>query len=162
KDGVVQAMSALRRFRALLGPDRPGVIFGVATAAVREAKDGREFVERVRKEAGLELRILTGAEEAQHSALGGAASLPPASGVVADLGGASVELTGLKNGHPGKGKTFAVGPFSLSDSGAFDVDKVVKRAAQRLKGAEVFSADTLHAVGGAWRNLALLHMRMTN
>jgi len=161
-EGVDQALYALRRFRGLLGPERKGVVFAVATAAVRDAKDGPAFVQRVREEAGFDLRVLTGPEEARYAALGVAAGFPDAKGVVADLGGASLELTKLSKGEPGKGKTFAVGPFSLSEGAAFDYGKIEKRIAQRLKGAEPFSADTLHAVGGAWRNLALLQMRMSD
>jgi exopolyphosphatase / guanosine-5'-triphosphate,3'-diphosphate pyrophosphatase len=159
-EGVELALSALRRFKALLGPERPGLIFTVATAAVRDAKDGKLFVQRARDEAGTALRILNGAEEARYAALGVVAGYAGANGVVADLGGASLELTRLRGGEPGDGATFAAGPFSLI-SGVFDIGQVRERLAKRLKGADAYSAETLHAVGGAWRNLALIHMRMT-
>lgn len=160
-DGVEQALSALRRFKALLGPERPGPVFSVATAAVRDAKDGKAFVKRARDEAGTSLRVLTGAEEARYAALGVAAGYARASGLVADLGGASLELTSLRDGEPGEGATFAAGPFSLTSGGAFDAAQVKEKLAKRLKGSDAFAAETLHAVGGAWRNLALIHMRLT-
>jgi exopolyphosphatase/guanosine-5'-triphosphate,3'-diphosphate pyrophosphatase len=160
KQGAEQALAALRRFRALIGRDRTDAVFTAATAAVREARDGPAFVERVREETGFELRVISGPEEARYAALGVSAGCPQASGVVADLGGASLELTRLEDGRPGQGKTFAVGPFSLSDGAAFDLAKVEKKVAKRLEDAGAFAAETLHAVGGAWRNLALIHMRM--
>src|SRR4051812_6793611 len=49
-EGVVQAMAALRRFKAVLDGARPDKIHAVATAAVREAADGAAFVARVKKE----------------------------------------------------------------------------------------------------------------
>lgn len=159
-DGVDLAKSALRRFRGLLGPGRPTVVFAVATAAVREAKDGKDFCDEVRRETGFDLRILSGVEEARYSALGVAAGYPQAKGVVGDMGGASLELTTLDEGRIGKGETYPVGPFSLSNGGAFDASAVQRKVAERLKGADRFSCDTFHAVGGAWRNLALIHMRL--
>ena len=70
----------------------------VATAAVREASNGPEFLETVRSECGLDVRLLTGDREAEVSAGGVLSAIPRASGVAADLGGASLELTLLDTG----------------------------------------------------------------
>src|SRR5579875_1990604 len=52
-DGVKAAHAALRRFRAVLDALRPSAVFVAATAAVREAKDGADFVREVKQETGL-------------------------------------------------------------------------------------------------------------
>jgi exopolyphosphatase/guanosine-5'-triphosphate,3'-diphosphate pyrophosphatase len=157
--GVVQARAALRRFRALLGDD--GVVFTAATAAVRDARDGPAFADAIRRETGFALRVLSGEEEARYAALGVAAGDPLATGVVGDLGGSSLELTPIDMGVPGKGRTFAVGPFALGDLG--DDRKAIRAEVERrMEGADAFAAETFHAVGGAWRNLALIHMRLTS
>ena len=52
-DGVEAALTALRRFRAVLDAVRPLHIYSAATAAVREAADGQAFIERVKVEAGM-------------------------------------------------------------------------------------------------------------
>jgi exopolyphosphatase/guanosine-5'-triphosphate,3'-diphosphate pyrophosphatase len=96
--GVEQAVAALRRFQALLDAASVETVFVVATAAVREAKDGAAFVARVERETGLKVRVLTGPEEARYSALGVAAGLPQADGVVGDLGGSSLELVRIRPG----------------------------------------------------------------
>ena len=75
-DGVKAAHAALRRFKAVLDALRPSAVFVAATAAVREAKDGAEFVRQVKQETGLSVRILTGEEEARLSAHGVAAGWP--------------------------------------------------------------------------------------
>src|ERR1700748_2221072 len=80
-DGVKEAHAAhwaLRRFKALLEALRPAAVFVAATAAVREAKDGADFVRQVKQETGLSVRILTGEEEARLSAHGVAAGIPRA------------------------------------------------------------------------------------
>ena len=155
--GVQTALAALRRFNALLGAIQPAEVFTAATAAVRDASDGADFVRRVQAEAGLTLRVLSGAEEAHYAALGVLAGAPDAQGVVGDLGGASLELTQLDELGPGKGVSLPLGPFSMRGKES-DIRKAV--GAQIGAVAHTFKADAFHAVGGGWRNLALLHMRM--
>ncbi|HEY3796965.1 MAG TPA: Ppx/GppA phosphatase family protein [Caulobacteraceae bacterium] len=159
-DGVEAAFAALRRFAALIGAAKPDTVFAVATAAAREAEDGPAFCRRVRAETGLELRVLTGEEEARFAALGVLAGAPTASGLVGDLGGASLELIKLERGAPGDGVTLPLGPFSFKER--FDADRVRSQVERKLKPhADRLHAGTFHAVGGAWRNLAQLAMRMS-
>ena len=94
-DGVEQALDALRRFSALLDAMPNVQVFTAATAAVREAQDGQEFLHRVETEIGLKLRVISGPEEARYAAFGVMAGQPNAQGIVGDLGGASLELTRL-------------------------------------------------------------------
>src|SRR3954463_3029534 len=58
--GVEIALTAIRRFRALLDGWRPEDVPAPATAAVREAADGPAFLKRIREETGLSVRTLTG------------------------------------------------------------------------------------------------------
>ena len=161
-EGISTALSALSRFRALLDAGRPGQVFAATTAAVRDAADGPAFCRQVKEETGLALRVLTGPEEARYAALGVLAGAPASRGVVGDLGGASLELTRLTDGQPARGVTLPLGPFALGEGARFDASKVRAAVARHLDPiAASFSADTLNAVGGAWRNLALLHMRMS-
>ncbi|WP_297511425.1 Ppx/GppA phosphatase family protein [uncultured Caulobacter sp.] len=161
-DGVIQTLQALKRFRAVLEAVNPAETFVVATAAAREAKDGRDFINRVRDETGFTVRVLSGEEEAHYAAVGVLAGAPDAEGVVGDLGGASLELVHLSATGAGKGVTLPLGPFSLAGPGGFDGERVRRLARERIAPvAAAFRADTFHAVGGAWRNLALLHMRLS-
>jgi exopolyphosphatase/guanosine-5'-triphosphate,3'-diphosphate pyrophosphatase len=162
-EGVTAALGALRRFRAVLDAVKPAEIFTAATAAIREARDRARFLERVERETGFVLRVLSGEEEALYSALGVAAGFPAASGVVGDLGGSSLELIRMQDGRPGEGITLPLGPFALGAPGPIDpltlgqrCDGVLARMAGR------FSGKTFHAVGGAWRNLALFHMELAD
>ena len=157
--GVETAMAALRRFRAVLDAAAPDAVFTAATAAVREAADGVDFVGRVQAQTGLTLRVLSGQEEARYAALGVLAGSPHGEGVVGDLGGASLELVRLSADGPVEGATLALGPFALT---GVRPDKVRDEIERRLAPhAGRFRAATFQAVGGAWRNLALLHMRMS-
>jgi exopolyphosphatase/guanosine-5'-triphosphate,3'-diphosphate pyrophosphatase len=158
-EGSEAALAALRRFRAVLDAVAPAEAFAVATAAVRDADDGAQFVQRVKDEAGLNLRVLTGEEEARYSALGVVAGAPDGDGVVGDLGGASLELTRLKDGEAGDAATLALGPFGVGFRPGDDPRKLRKEVeAEIAEVADRFQSETFHAVGGAWRNLSLLHM----
>jgi exopolyphosphatase/guanosine-5'-triphosphate,3'-diphosphate pyrophosphatase len=162
-DGVDAALTALRRFRAVLDAVHPARVYSAATAAVREAADGPLFVERVKQQIGLELRVLKGEEEAYYSALGVLAGAPQAEGVVGDLGGSSLELVKLKNGAPGKGVTLPCGPFALGLGKPFDPTAVRKEVGKKLDKAGGFKGGKcFYAVGGAWRSLALVHMRLAD
>ncbi|NQE64194.1 Ppx/GppA phosphatase family protein [Caulobacter sp. RHG1] len=163
-EGVIQTLQALKRFRAVLEAVKPAEVFAVATAAAREAKDGPDFIRRVREETGFSVRVLTGEEEAHYAAVGVLAGAPDAEGVVGDLGGASLELIRLNPTGAGQGVTLPLGPFSLAgpQGSPFDPERVRRLARERIAPvAADFRTDTFHAVGGAWRNLALLHMRLS-
>jgi len=162
-DGVIQTLQALKRFRAVLEAVNPAETFAVATAAARDALDGPDFIARVKAETGFSVRVLTGEEEAHYAAVGVLAGAPDAEGVVGDLGGASLELIRLNATGAGQGVTLPLGPFSLATPGAgFDPERARRLARERIGAvATDFKTDTFHAVGGAWRNLALLHMRLS-
>jgi exopolyphosphatase / guanosine-5'-triphosphate,3'-diphosphate pyrophosphatase len=160
-DGVVASMKALRRFAAVLEGVRPEHVLVGATAAVRDAEDGQEFCERVAAETGLIIRVLSGEEEARYAALGVASGAPGATGVSADMGGASLELTRIEAGEVQGGVTLPLGAFSFGDKG-FEGRKVREMADRRLgRVASGFQAPRLYAVGGAWRSLAQVHMALS-
>lgn len=162
ESGVALAMTALRRFSAVLDGVKPAYVFVAATAAVREAKDGPAFCERVAAETGLQIRVLTGEDEARFAALGVTAGNPRANGLAADMGGSSLELIRVGVDSRDPGITLPLGPFSLAEPGGFDVNRLRSTVASRLKPvAQRFNTTELHAVGGGWRSLAQLHMEMS-
>ncbi|MDB5434814.1 MAG: exopolyphosphatase [Phenylobacterium sp.] len=162
-EGVEVALTAIRRFRALLDGWRAEDVTAAATAAVREAADGPAFLKRVRDQTGLVVRVLTGEEEARYAALGVIAGQPDAEGVVGDLGGSSLELVLLNGAGPEEGATLPLGPFALGAPRPLDIDRTRRVIESALSPhAERFATRHFHAVGGAWRNLALFHMELAD
>jgi exopolyphosphatase/guanosine-5'-triphosphate,3'-diphosphate pyrophosphatase len=162
-EGVEAAIQALRRFRAVLDGWAAEEVVTAATAAVREAADGRAFLKRVLDETGLEVRILSGEEEARFAALGVICGQPDAEGVVGDLGGSSLELVRLNGMANIEGVTLPLGPFALGAPKALDPDRIRRVIDEHLaRHANRFASPEFHAVGGAWRNLALLHMQLAD
>jgi exopolyphosphatase/guanosine-5'-triphosphate,3'-diphosphate pyrophosphatase len=162
-EGVEAAISALRRFRVVLDGWRADQVTAAATAAVREAADGRAFLARVKAETGLDVRILSGEEEARFAALGVVCGDPSAQGVVGDLGGSSLELVRLNGAGPLEGATLPLGPLALGAPKPLDADRLRRIVDGHLAPlANRFASPDFHAVGGAWRNLALLHMQLAD
>jgi exopolyphosphatase/guanosine-5'-triphosphate,3'-diphosphate pyrophosphatase len=161
--GVELAYPNLQRFVALaraLAVDHLAII---ATAAVREALDGRVFAAEVERQTGVPVRIIDGAEEARLSAAGVLAGIPEAEGVVADLGGGSVELVAVNGAgwQPiGDGVTLPLGALRLSELGD-SRKKIIDTIDRAVAGAKVLGTArgrALYLVGGAWRAIARLHM----
>lgn len=161
--GAEAALRALKRFATLIEAQGVGRVFAVATAAVRDASDGRDFARRALAETGLSLRILDGQEEAHLSALGVRAGVPDANGIVGDLGGASLELIKIEPGAANLGETFSLGPLTLASTEGFDYAGVQERVAAALARSKVLDGGggDFFAVGGAWRALGRIDIALT-
>lgn len=90
-EGAVRVMV---RFREVLDHFEIAHYRAVATSAVRESTNAREFVRGIKKKSGIELEIITGVEEARLvcGALKGRLELDDEPWVLADLGGGSLEI----------------------------------------------------------------------
>ena len=165
KGGMRESLVALRRFKAILESYDLKAVHIVATAAIREAVDGPDFVATILETTGFHVRILSGAEEAHYSAMGVKCGHLEAEGVVGDLGGSSLELVNLNGGDEQgmRGITLPLGPFALGAPKPFDLEATYRIICDRLEPLQGrFSNRQFHAVGGAWRNLALIWMQKQN
>jgi exopolyphosphatase/guanosine-5'-triphosphate,3'-diphosphate pyrophosphatase len=149
------ALAALARYAALLRLMEISDVETVATAAVRDASNGGDFLEAVGG-LGLDPRLLSGEEEAITSAHGVMAAFPGARGVVADLGGGSLELTELDGETCRHGITLPFGTLRLEALRAAGAQKFSARVHKALRSAEWSEGVglPLYLVGGAWRALA--------
>ena len=87
----------------------------VATSAVREARNGQEIVRRAREEAGLELEVVSGREEARLVCLGVLHGKPPhARSLVLDIGGGSTEVATATGEEPTNLWSVALGALSIT------------------------------------------------
>lgn len=155
------AVENLRRFAALAKAMGVKRLVVVGTAAVRDAENGREFAARVARQAGLRIRILSGEEEAQLSALGVLSGMPAVEGAMGDLGGASIELVRLRRGRVREHVTLPLGVLRLramAEHGRAEVIEEVSRHLGRMRWFDGVRGGEFVAVGGSWRAIARLHM----
>ena len=90
-DRVVQCLS---EWQALIDASHADATVAVATSAVRDAVNREEFLDRVKREAGFEVELISGEEEARRAMLGIRSGLPHGvTDVLAlDIGGGSTEF----------------------------------------------------------------------
>jgi exopolyphosphatase/guanosine-5'-triphosphate,3'-diphosphate pyrophosphatase len=119
RDSLDRAVVALRIFRDLF--DRHGVqrYRAVATSATREARNGNELADRARREAGIELEIVSGSEEARLVRAGVLGSLPRAEHLsprlILDLGGGSLEINLFNRSRFLRSATLPLGAVRLME-----------------------------------------------
>lgn len=165
RDSIDHALRTLVRFRAIARELNVKSVLAFATAAVREASDGREFLVSAEAALGVPIQLLTGEREAQLASLGIAMGFGAVNGVVGDLGGGSLELVEVAGGTRNNEITLPLGGLRLIDATNGNIDKATELVDQHLarigwtsraRGLPFF------AVGGTWRALAKLHMEATD
>jgi exopolyphosphatase/guanosine-5'-triphosphate,3'-diphosphate pyrophosphatase len=158
-EAVELAMRGLRRYVLLLEELGVDDVETVATAAVRDAANGAEFVAAV-AELGLKPRVISGAEEARLSASGVIGAFPGVRGVVADLGGGSLELVRIADGASGEASSLPLGTLRLHEYAGdtpSDMRKSLSRVIKEAGWNKPIEAP-LYLVGGTWRAMAVYAM----
>jgi len=165
-EGMAQAMTILHRYRAVARAMGAQPIEFLATAAVRDARNGTDFVRQIQaRMPDVSVRILSGVEEAELSSDGLLCGIPEADGLLADIGGGSLELVRLEGGRRGTALTLPLGVIRLAEQSGGDPNnaRLVAEGAFRSIGwlTEITGRD-LYLVGGAWRALARIDMARTD
>jgi exopolyphosphatase/guanosine-5'-triphosphate,3'-diphosphate pyrophosphatase len=164
-EGMETARAALMRFKLLTDDMRVDRLHAFATAAVRDAGNRDAFVDMARRQCGLDVRVLSGAEEAKLAAYGVIAGIPGADGVVGDLGGGSLELVRVRNGKPRKHLSLPIGALRLDaarKAGPRRTQRLITAALAEVDWAKEGKGLPFYMVGGSWRALAQVHMHLTD
>src|SRR5690349_22017775 len=123
--GVEMALANIDRFTTLAHNMKVTSLDLLATAAVRDASDGAQFMQALTSRPGIKAHIVSGQDEARFSGYGVMCGMPDASGVMGDLGGGSLELVALGQGRIGNSTTLPIGPLRLMSSGKTDPKRLV-------------------------------------
>ncbi len=157
------AISTLTRFSMLLAKMEIRDPRIVATSAVRDAKNGPDFIKKVKKRTGLEIQIIDGIEEARLSGCGVICAVPHAKGIVGDLGGGSLELASVEEKEVSNEVTLPIGPLRLQDRNGRLIDnpkRKIKSELAKVDWLKDVKGCKFYAVGGSWRALARIHMKV--
>ncbi len=115
EEAIARGVATVRRFVGISRTQRVARTLGVATSATRDAPNGGPFLKEVAKTTGLELRVLSGAEEAHYAYLGVAGTWELTNDVVCDLGGGSLQLAEVHDGALRNSVSLPLGALRLSD-----------------------------------------------
>jgi exopolyphosphatase/guanosine-5'-triphosphate,3'-diphosphate pyrophosphatase len=111
------ALQTLSRFKRLADSHQVDEIIAAATSAVREAENGGDFIAMVRRDTGIRVRVISGAEEARliHRAAGYGVDMSEGPAAVIDIGGGSVEITLGQAHRLTLGRSFKTGVIRLTE-----------------------------------------------
>jgi exopolyphosphatase/guanosine-5'-triphosphate,3'-diphosphate pyrophosphatase len=142
-------------------------IIAAATAAVREARNGGDFTDRIRNSLDLKIHILNGEEEAELTYLGATSSHPSSEEdlVVIDIGGGSSEVILGKGQCPLEVKSAPIGAVKLFDqygknpglvpAAMETIDGAISKVAKASRGSHLLS------VGGTATTLAAIKLKLS-
>jgi len=150
---ISSATEALRGFREAMDSAKVDHYRAVATSAVREANNGSLFVERARREAGVEVEIIEGVEEARlvQLAVRRKLDIDEQRALLLDIGGGSIELTLLDHGELRASQSLPVGTVRLLEA-FIDGDGTMTPRHARLIGEYVERMLGKHLQDSAWAN----------
>ena len=112
-----RVIACLREWRELIESYGVEASTAVATSAVRDASNRGEFLDRVKRETGFEVEIITGEEEARRTLLGIRSGLPDgvANILALDIGGGSTEFILDRPGHKPLVRSINIGVVRLCE-----------------------------------------------
>ncbi|MGM9949791.1 MAG: Ppx/GppA family phosphatase [Lysinibacillus sp.] len=171
EEGMRLLSHILSSFKQILEDYGVTDILAAATAAVRQATNREEIIERMKAETGIELDILSEEEEAYFGFLAVVNSMDTPSAVTIDMGGGSTEITLFKNKKLQKTHSFPFGTVSLKQK--FVKGAIMDEEEQQALHAYVKEQfETLSwirnvdlpiiAIGGSARNVGQVHQQQSD
>lgn len=160
-EGVEEAKRALARFLTMGRNMEIESLYIMATAAVRDASDGAEFVKYLEREHNITIDVISGKKEARLGAYGVCSSMHKPSGIIGDLGGGSLELVEVKQGDIKDHVSLKLGSLRMLDETKGDRDKIRKLIDKRFEKLAWLDDDPVpafYAIGGSFRALAKMYM----
>ena len=155
-DKIALALSALRRFSHIMNAMSLERTIVVATAAVRRAKNAAVFTTPAEEIIGVPITVLSAQDEARLVTLGLTANMPHVSGLVADLGGGSLELVLVKEGQVQKSTSLNMGHLSTRTESEIATLLCAVDWLGDTAGA------TLYGIGGSFRALGSAYVKRSN
>lgn len=161
-----RTIKTIKLFEKLMETYKVEKVWSFATAAVRSAKNGQEFIDRVKSETGHEIKVIDGKKEAYYDYLGVINTIDIRECLIVDIGGGSTELVLVKDRELVESISLPFGSVTLSESFLkYKTDK------ESIDGLENFMRGLLDDVpwlrgnpgipvvglGGIIRNIARIH-----
>ena len=162
-EDAARGLLALRRYTLLARQMEVSDLQCVATAAVRDALNGADFIAGAAA-AGLDIRLLSGTEEAEAAGCGVLSAIPDAHGIAVDLGGGSLELAEVSGGEVGRCASFPLGVLrlpALRKNGQQVFEATVRKMLKQSGWPDGLTGCPLYLVGGSWRALSRLDLELT-
>ena len=152
ESAMQRTAQAVANFAARAKNEGVEEVYAFATAAVRSATNGADFVRKVKALCGVEIEVLSGNEEAE---IGIKGALGESDGGIIDIGGASTEIIVRKKGKTLYEKSVDIGVVRLKDKCGRELSSLQSVAKEAVKEyGEVPKGATMYAIGGTATTIA--------
>ncbi|HXA96709.1 MAG TPA: hypothetical protein VN323_14175 [Candidatus Dormibacteraeota bacterium] len=166
---IAKTLRAVHRFFARYSPQEQGPrVVAIATSAVRDARNRERLLDPLRRDEGIEVQVLSARDEARFGVIAALESLPFVNGVVADLGGSSLQLSRVRRRHVVSSTSLPLGAVRTTRR-FLRQDPPTPRELRELRDeirAQLGDAlppaargEMLVGLGGTVRTLASIHLR---
>src|SRR3954462_15323607 len=156
--GMARAQASMEGFAhfcraAGLGPEE---VDAVATSAIRDATNAREFLDRAEAASGLTVRVLSREEEARYGYLAAVNSTTLSDGVMLDIGGGSVQVVHVERRLARELDSWPLGAVRMTERFLADDKPAKPKQLRELRAfvAGARSGSRIVGIGGTMRNLA--------
>ena len=172
-EAMQRALETLFSFAHMCSLHKVTTTIAVATAAIRNAVNGREFMTLITEKTSLNISVISGEQEARLGYVGAINTLNITNAVLFDLGGASTEITLIRNKISVHSVSLPIGAVNLTEKFALqDANPERIQLAKAYFHAELAKLDWLAEVksshlpligiGGTARNIAKMDQRQKN
>ncbi len=168
--GIRRAYLALESFLHTIKKYQAHKTICVATSALRDAPNGNIFVEWIKKELGLDIKIIDGKTEAELGAIAVNNLLPIVDAITIDIGGGSSDLALIRNNKIIESYSLDLGTVRLKEL-FYDKDYSTKESYKLAKSyvqqklealPPVFRSSLAVGIGGTARTLSKGIMKLSD
>jgi exopolyphosphatase/guanosine-5'-triphosphate,3'-diphosphate pyrophosphatase len=161
-DAIERAVSTAEVFASFCRAAGIDDVLPVGTSAIRDAQNRDELLDRIHERTGLEVRVLSGAEEAYYGYLAVVNSTTLADGFAVDMGGGSIQLSRIEERLLREAESLPLGAVRVSerfladeDASGKDMKKLSRHVAEQVERLGWWGGSPrLAGIGGSIRNLA--------
>ena len=167
EDAINRAIEALKLFKNIIEEYKARKTLIVATAAIRNAPNRYQFLQRVKQETSLKIKVIDGYKEAEFGAIAAINLLPPMHKFITiDIGGGSSDIALVENSKVVSTISLNIGTITLKEL-FFDKNLTPKDAKEFIKEElnklpQEFRANRVVAIGGVLRAFAKSIMEISD
>ncbi len=170
-EGIKVLAETITSFKEIIDDYGVTDINAAATAALRQATNQKEIIEKMFELTGIEIHVLSEDEEAFFGFVAVAHSMDTPSAITIDIGGGSTEITLYENKKLQKTHSFPFGTVSLKQKfvkgaviNSSELEKLADFVKNQLNSLQWISNKNLPiiAIGGSARNIAQVHQQKTD
>jgi exopolyphosphatase/guanosine-5'-triphosphate,3'-diphosphate pyrophosphatase len=165
-DGIARGLATVEVFAHFCNASAITEIDAVATSAIRDAKNARDFIDK----AALPVRVASTAEESRYGYLAAVNSTTLSDGAMLDLGGGSMQLVRVKSRHDSDYASWPLGAVRMTERFGLGTEEVAsskqlkklrEHVRKELEDAPWLerSGERIVGIGGTVRNLAVAVQR---